>query len=327
MKTAVTAACIAAPARLQVLAAGGEAAVAAVGAELALTEKALYRNPKSYATWHHRKWVVGKGLCSLEHELKLVGLLLEADERNFHGWNYRRFVVQVGLCWAGMNWAGLLGVNATHRMLGLLGNQPVLHGPAVPNMPGLLHDHAVCVQLMGTPAARELDYAERKINQNFSNYSAWHSRTALLPALHDGDENALAAALQTAAITLDDTAAAAAEGAAGAAAETAPVTDGSAPPLPAAASSAPVPAPAPAPAGSSAAATAAVPKDALDVEYELVKQAFYTEPEDQSGWFYHRWLLGEGSGEAGDGAGQRGAAAARSVGSGAPWQACGAAQL
>jgi geranylgeranyl transferase type-2 subunit alpha len=33
-------------------------------------------------------------------------------------------------------------------------------------------------------------------------------------------------------------------------------------------------------------------KNAILGEFDLVKQALYTEPEDQSGWFYHRWLVG-----------------------------------
>lgn len=56
---------------------------------------------------------------------------------------------------------------------------------------------------MGTPAARELEYAETKIGQNFSNYSAWHSRTTLLPVLHGAGSSggdaagALASALES----------------------------------------------------------------------------------------------------------------------------------
>lgn len=37
---------------------------------------------------------------------------------------------------------------------------------------------------MGTPAERALEYTRKKIDQNFSNYSAWHSRTVLLPIAH-----------------------------------------------------------------------------------------------------------------------------------------------
>jgi hypothetical protein len=34
-------------------------------------------------------------------------------------------------------------------------------------------------------------------------------------------------------------------------------------------------------------------QERLEEEYDLVKNSFYTDPDDQSGWFYYCWLLGQ----------------------------------
>ncbi|KAH9515496.1 hypothetical protein Btru_011176 [Bulinus truncatus] len=37
-----------------------------------------------------------------------------------------------------------------------------------------------------------------------------------------------------------------------------------------------------------------ISEEALLKEYELVQNGFFTDPDDQSNWFYHRWLMGRG---------------------------------
>ncbi len=69
----------------------------------------------------------------------------------------------------------------------------------------------------------ELEFTMQKIDQNFSNYSAWHQRSTLIPTLFESAQDL---------------------------------------------------------------------RQALQNELEIVQQAFYTEPKDQSAWIYYRWLLG-----------------------------------
>lgn len=147
----------------------GESAAADVAelakTELKLTFEALQRNPKSYAAWYQRQWVIDKGLGDLAKEIGLCTKLLDLDERNFHCWNYRRHVCR----------------------------------------------------LAGVSRDDELAFSTTKIEQNFSNYSALHHRSVTLPR---------------------------------------PLT-----------------------------------QEALQDEIGIVQQAVFTEPDDQSAWFYYRWLL------------------------------------
>lgn len=193
--------------------------------DLTLTEHALRANPKVYWIWNHRMWCLTQypppsaSTSRAEdmqwvwnRELKLVEKMLDYDPRNFHGWNCRRAIVH-------------------HLALSILPDHVVSTQPSFPAV--LSHPDIASSDTASSPkkellalAETELAYALRKIESNFSNFSAWHQRTKLLPHLWTAQQ------LTQPQIDLR-----------------------------------------------------------IDTELELVKQAMYTDPSDQSVWFYHRWLI------------------------------------
>jgi geranylgeranyl transferase type-2 subunit alpha len=175
--------------------------------ELELTQASLQRNPKAYGAWFHRKWILSflkPGKEVLENELKLTTQFFTMDERNFHCWNYRRFVVSaISGCWNG-------------------GWEFPSMGPQI----GDSSEKATLATIPNDVLQSEWEFTQQKIQDNFSNFSAFHYRSQLLPHIleakqKDGeDRNGL-----------------------------------------------------------------------LEEELQLVEDAIFTEPDDQTAWWYHKLLL------------------------------------
>lgn len=130
--------------------------------ELEFLVKSIMKSPKSYTLWFHRQWVIDRGLVIerdlmkdvkdwhsriLETELKLCDKMLMMDERNFHCWNYRLLT-----------------------SLLYLKEIPLRVEDSLSASVGFLK--------------KECEMAEGLIKKNFSNYSAWHYRSKLMPELY-----------------------------------------------------------------------------------------------------------------------------------------------
>ncbi|CAI6007832.1 unnamed protein product [Closterium sp. NIES-65] len=177
------------------------------GEEQERIEAALRTNPKCYGAWHHRKW-----LFALSSTEPLPSL----------GANLGPSLQQVRI-----NLRTEARIAREQKLLGMMLSADDRNFHAWDYWRFMSH-------VARMSPSKDLGFTMERINANFSNYSAWHSRSKLLPMLHACP---------------------------------------------------------PPPTTPTAPEAKGLPQAALEEECELVRQAFFTEPEDQSGWMYQHWLL------------------------------------
>lgn len=187
---------------------------------LVACERALGINPEMNTLWNFRREILAvmhpegrddarRKPC--EREFRLTQECLGLNPKSYPVWHHRQWVME----WGGCAWQHPVDLKLTAKLL-MMDDR---------NFHCWTYRRFVAT-VAKVPAEAELKLTSDKVNANFSNYSAWHYRSKLLPQRYSGES-----------------------------------------------------------------ADELGPK--LLEELQLVRNAFFCSPEDQSAWFYHRWLLAQ----------------------------------
>lgn len=140
--------------------------------------------------------------------------------RVVHGWDYRRYLLsQIAAASISVDSPTNSGENGS-QSTDVNDIPPFPYSLACSKLPLDVKRHHLIL------ARAELAYTLRKIEANFSNFSAWHQRSKLLPNIWAGEDKEVAQL-----------------------------------------------------------------RSAREEEFNLLRQAIYTDPSDQSVWLYHAWLV------------------------------------
>lgn len=178
---------------------------------LKLCEKILSINPEYNTIWNFRRQCILAieecvEVASLK-ELEVTESALRKNPKSYVAWHHRRWALEKS---PSTDWNKELELCTKFLSMDARNFHCWDHRRFV-------------VPFSDATTRQEFTYTTSLINDNFSNYSAWHYRSILLKQIKKENEMEF--------------------------------------------------------------------RDLLKEEYQLVKSAFYTEPDDQSAWLYHRWLL------------------------------------
>eukprot|EP00923_Selenidium_pygospionis_P013526 GHVN01023364.1.p1 GENE.GHVN01023364.1~~GHVN01023364.1.p1 ORF type:complete len:989 (-),score=75.24 GHVN01023364.1:133-3099(-) len=119
-----------------------------------------------------KRW--GNALHAVNEELKFCDSIFDLDSRNFHCWNHRQAVRKY---WVALRL--IMTINERRKTCLAVERDPVSEEKSVCSL--CWADAAMDV--LKEELVADLRMTKKLLNRNFSNYSAWHLRTRLLPQL------------------------------------------------------------------------------------------------------------------------------------------------